>query len=263
VREVDSIREDLDKLLHWSHKWQMPFNTEKCKVMHFGHDNAKVDYILEGNILDKVSEEKDLGVVICDNLKVSKQCRIAAKKGYQILGLIYRTFVSKNKNIIIKLYKSLVRPHLDYCIQAWRPYLKKDIEVLEGVQRRATRMIVECKDMEYDERLRSSGLTTLETRRIRADLIEVYRIMNGLDGGKQQLFGGQMHSDVSLSTMETRGHPYKLSKRSCRLDIAKYSFGNRVVADWNRLPGHIVLSNNVDTFKGRLDKFLVHTRGFE
>ena len=82
------------------------------------------------------------------------------------------------------MHKSLVISHplLDYCVQAWRPYRKKDIELLERVQKRATRMVEECKGLDYEERLRRLGLTTLETRRLRADLVEVYKILIGEEG---------------------------------------------------------------------------------
>ena len=80
------------------------------------------------------------------------------------------------------LYKSLVRPHLEYCVQAWRPHLKKDIEKIEKVQRRATRMKMGGEVLDYKSRLKRVGLTTLETRRLRADMLEVYKIMNGMEG---------------------------------------------------------------------------------
>lgn len=107
----------------WSIKWQMKFNTDKCKVMHIGAQNLEAQYFMEGNKLEKVSEEKDLGVIISRDFKVSKQCTEAAKKGNQILGLIKRTITCRKKEVVIRLYKSLVRPHLEYCVQAWRPHL--------------------------------------------------------------------------------------------------------------------------------------------
>lgn len=100
--------------------------------------------------LTEITEEKDLGVIISNYLKVGKQCAKAANKGNQILGLIKRTIISRKK-IIVNLYKTLVRPHLEYCIQAWRPYLVKDINKIEKMQGRATRMIEECREKSYNE----------------------------------------------------------------------------------------------------------------
>ena len=90
-------------------------------------------------------------------MKVSEQCGIAASKGNQIQGLI-RTY--KEKHLIVPLYKAIVRPHLEYCIQAWRPYRKKDSDKLERIQRRATKMIPELRDLSYESRLLQCGLTT-------------------------------------------------------------------------------------------------------
>ena len=135
----------------------------------------------------KVKEEKDLGVIFVDTFKVGNQCSKAAKKGNQILSMIRRTFTCKKK-IILNMYKSLVRPHLEYCVQAWRPHLKKDINCLEKVQKRATRMIEGYRGMNYDRRLKQTGLTTLETRRERADMLEVFKIMKGLEGVQEKDF---------------------------------------------------------------------------
>ena len=107
-------------------------------------------------------------------MKVSEQCGIAASKGNQILGLIMRNKTYKDIKLIIPLYKTIVRPHLEYCIQVWRPYRKKDIDTLERIQRRATKIIPELRDLNYKERLTECGLTTLETRRLRGDQIEVW-----------------------------------------------------------------------------------------
>jgi len=182
--EINKLKQDLSILYKWSVDWQMLFNVEKCKVMHIGLRNQNTKYQMGGKELSEVTEERDLGVIVSKDLKVGNQCAKAASKGNQILGMISRTFECKNKEIMLHLYKSLVRPHLDYCSQSWRPHLTKDIDVLEKVQRRATRMICEYKDLEYHERLKYLKLTTLETRRLRADLVEVLKYL-GLQGVKR------------------------------------------------------------------------------
>ena len=113
-------------------------------------------------VLGTTVKEKDLGVTISADMKVSEQCGIAASKGNQILGLIRRNITYKGKKLIIPLYKAIVRPHLEYCIQAWRPYRKKDIDI----QRRATKMIPELRDLSYEERLKECGLRGQRLRRI-------------------------------------------------------------------------------------------------
>ena len=110
-------------------------------------------------------KENDLGLIISADMKVSEQCGIAAAKGNQIIGLIRRNIVYKEKELLIPLYKTIVRLHLEYCIQAWRPTRKKDIDMLERVQMRATKMIPKL-----EMRLKECGLTTLETRRLRGEI---------------------------------------------------------------------------------------------
>src|ERR1043165_4710767 len=105
----------------------MPFDIDKCKVMHIGNSNLEAKYEMSGKELEQIKEEKDLEVIVCNNFKVGKQCLKTCNKGNQILGMINRTFSSR-KQSMLPLFKSLVRPHLDYCIQAWRPHLKKNIE---------------------------------------------------------------------------------------------------------------------------------------
>ena len=98
------MRKDLESLYLWSEKWQMRFNIDKCKVMHIGTKNEDAGYSIAGKLLDVVKEEKDLGVIISNNFKVSNQCGKAASKSNQILGLISRTITCKSKKVIINLY---------------------------------------------------------------------------------------------------------------------------------------------------------------
>ena len=127
-----------------------------------------MNYKMGGAILSKTVKEKDLGVTMNANMKVSEQCRIAAaSKGNQILGMIRRNITYKEKSLIVPLYKAIVRPHLAYCIQAWNPHLGKDIDILEKIQRRATKLIPGLRGLRYEERLKECGLATLEMRRLR------------------------------------------------------------------------------------------------
>ena len=112
------LQNDLDRLVKWSEKWQMLFNFGKCKCLHTGHGNLNVNYKMGDTVLGTTVKEKDLGVTISADMKVSEQFGIAASKSNQILGLIRRNITYKGKKLIIPLYKAIVRPHLEYCIQA-------------------------------------------------------------------------------------------------------------------------------------------------
>ena len=168
-----------------------------------------------------------------------------------ILGLIRRTITYKEKHLIVPLYKAIVRPHLEYCIQAWRPYRKKDIDKLERIQRRATKMIPGLRDLSYESRLLQCGLTTLETRRLRGDQIEVFKIVNGYEDVDRNMFFKLKEGS------RTRGHKAALVKEQCRLDMRKYSFSQRVINEWNKLPNDCVNASSVNMFKNRIDRYLI------
>ena len=173
----------------------------------------------------------------------------------KVLGIINRTYSCKSKDNILRLYKSLVRPHLEYCCQVWRPYHQKDVNNIEKVQRRVTRMIPEISHLSYEDRLFETNLLSLEMRRLRADLIEVFKIVNGLEKIDACIFFEQR------SDCRTRGHPFRFYKPNCRLDIRKYSFSQRVISEWNNLPLEAVTAESVNSFKNKIDPILKKRQG--
>src|SRR6218665_39569 len=126
-QEADILREDLRRMFRWSQDWQMLFNLEKCSVMRMGKRNQELSYEMGGKMLKVSEEERDLGVYMHKSAKPSRQCAEASKKANTTLGMIRRTIVTRDKDTILRLYKSLVRPQLEYCIQVWSPYLKQDM----------------------------------------------------------------------------------------------------------------------------------------
>jgi len=131
----------------------MKFNRAKHKVLHLGWSNPKQRYRLGGEWLESSSEEKDLGVSVDERLNMTQQCVLAALKANYILGNIKGSVTSRSKAVILPLCSALMRHHLEYCIQFWRPQHKKDVELLEEVQRRATKMIRGLKHLSYEEGL--------------------------------------------------------------------------------------------------------------
>jgi len=146
--------------------------------MHIGHQ-INTEYKMEDSWktvqLMAIKEEKDLGIM--DNLKPSLQCTKSSDKAMSVMRLIKRNFKSIDIEEFNLLYKAYIRLHLEYCIQVWSSYLRKDIECLERVQRRATKLVGFLKKKPYAERLKASQLTTLEKRQLRGDLIETYKIV--------------------------------------------------------------------------------------
>ena len=114
IGDKQNLQDDIDKLVKWSEKWQMLFSFGKCKCLHTGPGNSGMNYEMGGTILSKTVKEKDLGVAMNANMKVSEQCRIAASNGNQVLGMIRRNITYKEKSLILPLYKATVRPHLEY-----------------------------------------------------------------------------------------------------------------------------------------------------
>ena len=151
--------------------------------------------------------------------------------------------------MFLYLYKSIVRPHIEYAVTVCEPLYKKDMITIENVQRRATKFVTSIKHLSYQERLKKLGLPSLEYRRERADLIEVYKIMNNID---------QVEKDTFFkfpNYASTRGHQFKLAKKQHRLKVRSNSFSLRVIDSWNSLPDKVVMAPSLNSFKSRLNTF--------
>ena len=225
----------------------MNFNTSKCKVMHVGTTNLKIQYNMSGHMLGTTETERDIGVLVSANMKPARQCQKAAQTAGSVLGQISRAFHYRDRKTFVKLYKQYVRPHLEFAVTAWSPWTVADKECLERVQMRAIKMVSGLISNDYHERLAELGMETLEERRHRMDMAQVYKIVTGKD---------KVNSDTWFTMGRegqrmTRGnaHPLSLKQQRARLEVRRNFFSQRVVESWNKIPTVIKDTKNVSSFK--------------
>ena len=162
--------------------------------------------------LENVESEKDISVMIDRHLNFEKHIQTQINKANQIVGLTRRSFVHLDNRTFSLLFKALAHPHLEYASSVWSPYKKKDIEVIENVQKRATRMLPQMKNLS-EERLKQLKMPTLKFRHMRGDMIEAFKILTRLYDGR--VTEGML--DISRSHI-TRGNALKLVKHRNRRD---------------------------------------------
>ena len=231
----------------------MKLNIQKCNIMHIGKRNPKANYTMEdydstSRINISTTEcERDLGVLLSSDLKPSAQCNKVASKANSLLGLFKNSFVTRDAKTWSMIYKTYIRPQIEFANSAWFPYRSKDIEILEKVQRRATRIVQNLKGRPYLERYKCLGLTSLVERRARGDMIQRFKITKELDE-----ISWYVTPAVSNPRGGHRGHMRREIVRAC--DQRHYFFNNRIANLWNSLPDEVVNSTSVNSFKKKLDE---------
>jgi hypothetical protein len=250
------LQSDLDRIVIWTEDWLLKLNAPKCKTLTLGRVDKShpFRYLIQdgsgsGQVLASVTEEKDLGVLIDRELRFNTHVYSKIKTANRMIGLIRRNFKNIDFEGFLLLYKALVRSHLEYAQTVWSPYRTKLIDALEGVQRRATKILPGLRNLPYRERLSRLKLPTLVYRRARGDMVETFKIIQGY-------YDPDGVPTLQRSTYSsTRGHDKKLFKQQSHLDARKFSFTVRVASVWNSLPADVVNSPSVAVFERRLDKY--------
>ena len=237
------IQADLEELHVWEGLWLLHFNIDKCKVLHIGKSNPLHDYEFLGNILQSCESEKDLGVTFNKKLNFNEHICTSISKAKSSLAWLLRNTISRDPYVMKTAYKQLVRHNVEYCCQVWAPNARhgnwRTILDIESVQRTFTRIIKGMENLSYKQRLEKLDLTTLLERRMRGDLIETFKILNGLNN-----YGSSFYKKSNRTN--------NLIARSAKLTSLDF-FSERVVKYWNKLPEYVKIKDSVNSFKNGLD----------
>ena len=246
VQERMKLQKAVDTFQTWATSNGLRLNEKKCKVVHLNH-NDEFPYTINTNPIESSKLERDLGTLVASNMCTTANSRLLTQRATGSLNLIKRTVGQLERATFNRIYKNIVRPHLEWNTIVSPPILAKDDTSLEKVQRKATKSVRGLGNLPYEERLQKLDLFSLSFRRIRGDLIFAHKILTNPNHPNRNL--------LQLSPIEcSRGHDLKLVQESCKSRIRSTFFSNRVVPTWNRLPAFVIESTSTEEFKERLDK---------
>ena len=244
--DIQILQTDVNNLLKWSDTWLLKFHPDKCVSMSIGSKVCN-KYCMGDHILDISHCEKDLGIHIDDQLNFENHVTQAVNKANKIMAIARKTFDYMDAQTFRYIFKGLVRPHLEYGAPLWSPHTVKTKELIENVQRRATKTVPGLADLSYENRLKILGMPTLAYRRVRGDMIQVYKILNGG-------YDSSLPPILTKNTIGLRGNDDKLFVKRGNKNIRKYFFTHRVANIWNSLPNHVVKAKDTKGFEAALDK---------
>ena len=245
-----SLQNDIDLLNHTSKSWGLKINREKCAILRFSRrfkDLVSPHYTLDGSPLPVCQSHCDLGVLVDDRLKFHDHIASVAHKASGLCHSFLKSTVCRSPEFMLFLLKTHVRPLIEYASCVWNTGYKEDLSKLERVQRMWTRNIDSLQNESYGDRLRVLGLYSVQGRLLRADLIQYWKIFNGISCIKPEAFF------ASPPRVGTRGHRFKIHVPHISLDVCKRSFSYRSVSTWNGLPESVVTAPTVASFKTALE----------
>ena len=249
------LQQDITKLEDWSKLWQIRFNHDKCHVMTLGKfENIRYAhrYTVYDIEIDHVFDEKDLGVTIDSELRFEEHIARKVRIANAIVGQMRRSFSYLDCDTFKRIFTAFVRPHLEYGEAVWSPHLIRNINALENVQIRATKLVDGLSHLDYPERLERLQLPTLLFRRKRGDLIEMWKHFHSYDEST-------LAPSFKPRTRPSRQHRFQLSPAKDGIRGAQSNFFfQRTTNLWNNLPRYVVEAINVNEFKNRLDEHLAY-----
>lgn len=247
------LQDDLDAVISWLDRWGLDVAAHKSFVVPLSlvGQRTTLDYRVNGASIPVVHDKvRDLGVLFSCNLNSSVHIQTAKSTANARVGLIFRCFKTRNVNFLVKVYKAYVRPLLEYCSPAWNSVKVQDIMAIESVQRLFTRRLCDTPGVSYPDRLKHFGLEPLELRRIRTDLVELYKIVKNKSG--------VCFNDVlqyANITGNRQKNNLRIAKKFCRTSFGLNSYYSRNVDIWNDLPQSIVDAPSVKNFRDKLIEY--------
>ena len=243
----------------WSNEWGLRLQPKKSEHLSFNFYHNPVSssiFFLGNNGIPLTNTVKDLGITLSNNFKWEPYISKITSKANILSYNIIRSFTSNNILLYSNLFKTYIRPILEYNTVIWNPHLIVDIKKVELIQRRFTRLICQKTNTKftcYQDRLRLMNLESLESRRVRFDLIFMYKILNNI---VDVSFDEHFKKNLAIQNYNLRGHKSKLERfKHSGSSIRNRFFCKRVVPVWNALPTSIVESPNIINFKKQLDNF--------
>lgn len=243
----EMLLRDLIRVFSWFDLNQLRVAMEKCLVLHFGYYNRRLEYVINNVQIPSVSLARDLGVLVSDDMKFSEHCAKLSSTASQRAGLIYKTFLCRDREFLIAMFVVYVRPILEFNSCVWSPHQVMDVNIIESVQKRYFKRMPGLENKTYEQCLSSLGFKTLEHRRVLFDLIQCYKIVRQLDGLAFHEF-----FQYDPQNYDFGYHPLALTPPRTNLACRKYFFSSRVVPVWNSLPADVAQSESLEIFIKRI-----------
>jgi len=255
--DSEILQQKIDRMNDWTQYSLLKFHPQKCKAMRITSARkqpSKICYSISDRMITQVSSIDDLGITFNHHLTFEQHINNKVNKANSLAGMIRRSFVHLDKEMFRTLFKSIVRPHLEYGATVWNPLQGNLITVIENVQRRASKRLPGMVHLSYKERLKLLDLPTLEYRRYRGDMIELYKLFNHHYSEKVsvRLLRSLQNKAPRNSS---RNHHLVIYKDPCQKTVRRSYFKCRVTDQWNNLPEYIISAPSLNTFKNRLDDF--------
>ena len=241
-----NLQRRIDRIAQWAKDWRMEIHPAKSKILHIGRDNPRLKYSMDGSEISTVQVEKDIGFWVSEDLSTATHVQKGRCKALAEINRIRRNFSFIDKRAFCILYNQRIRPHLDYGMAACPPGTSAEAKALEAVQSKATALVYGLRAKNSEDRRQTLGLMTLQQRRERGDLMEVYKILNGLTKIDPSAFWEVRPERNGIRLVKELA----TSGRRQRQNFFSY----RVVQKWNLLPAEIKTAPSLNCFKNRLDE---------